>query len=142
MNDPEDDPPPPPNEEMLRMREEYLEVKKAREKEKNMIAFKELLARNYAALGFELLDLEYLSVSPFLHREPIGDEMVIRGKILCPCGGIEVFAFVGDVSEVNHQKFAFRTLSATASREHLEADIAAGLLSPFDLEGHIFKELI
>ena len=31
MNDPEDDPPPPPNAEMLRMREEYLEVKKARE---------------------------------------------------------------------------------------------------------------
>jgi len=100
-----------------------------------MIAFQELLARNYSALGFELLELEIVP------REQ-DDQHLVTGKILCPCGGTEYFSFKGSLTDDTYRDVARGVLLNTASREHLEADIAAGTLSPFDLEGHVFKELV
>jgi hypothetical protein len=93
-----------------------------------------LLSRNYQALGFTMFDFQYRWDEA--HNVYHG-----TARLLCPCGGVEFLNFVTDVSEDNLYAVAENILSTTASREHLEKDVADGLLPPFDIDRHIFVGL-
>lgn len=104
-------------------------------------ALKPILERNFAALGFNLQELRISSRTSF-------DTYVMQGLILCPCGGTEAFSIMLMDSPVVDESvlvtnMAKNILYGTASRKHLEKDIADGTLPPFDIDKHIFKgELI
>ncbi len=93
----------------------------------------EILARNYSALGWKLNELERLP-SP-------GDRWVLRGKITCPCGGMEYFNMLcsEDMCEVD---LAREILRRTASRKHLQQDVDRGVLPAMEIDKHCFDEVL
>lgn len=102
---------------------------------------KPILARNYAALGFELISLKTC-------KYPHDWKQYIQGQIRCPCGGIEHFSFMLTDEELVFTKanlaeqMAIRILTQSASKEHLEQDVKDGTLPPFDIDKHCFKGIL
>ena len=104
-----------------------------------------LLALNYAALGFTLLNVELGSY------EVTHDAFPLRGHIRCPCGTEEYFHTMLDMHEGKNihdvgsmvDKVAYTVLQNTASIEHLKQGIADGTLpSDFDIAAHAFTGLL
>jgi hypothetical protein len=97
-----------------------------------------ILKRNYAALGFELLELRITEE---------GYETYLRGMILCPCGATEYFAALLDPSKIEYdaaylQYLAKVTLQDTTSITHLRKDVEEGLLPALDIDKHAFKGVL
>ena len=97
-----------------------------------------LLAHNYEAIGWKLIRNELF--------RPEHHGVVMRGQIQCPCGGQEYFSML--VDEVSFleagalERLAVHILNSTASRRHLESDVAEGLLPALDVDKHSFKGVL
>ena len=96
----------------------------------------EILTQNYATLGWQLHKLEHLECADWS-----GD--VIQGMLNCPCGGREYFTtMVSKAALKEPEVLAVYILNNTASRLHLERDVAEGKLSAMDIDKHCFKGVL
>lgn len=98
----------------------------------NTARLEQLLARNYTALGFHLVEFRTVTVS---------DERAkyVQGEIRCPCGRHEMFSLrLENASKVSEDELAVQILSGTASRSHLQKDVEDGTLPYLDINKHCF----
>jgi hypothetical protein len=98
----------------------------------SLLLLKDILERNYEALGFRLCEIiaqDHLS------------HVYVYGMIQCPCGGYESFCW--RVTNLKHpEQLACKILSITANKTHLQQDIDAGTLPPFDIDKHCFTGVL
>ena len=99
---------------------------------------RELLEYNYCLLGWSLDDFHPYKIEGG-HRGHDAHCVVII--LTCPCGGSEQGQeLVYD--EDDPFQVAKRILRGTCSREHLEDDVARGVLQAVDLEKHVFTGVV
>lgn len=100
-----------------------------------------VLERNYAAINFKLEKLEYLDV-------PENVLPLMRGKIVCPCGGVEYFSQFLDMEHMSKmqcdpiKQWAHSILRFTASRSHIEEDVRKGTLPASALDGSFYQGVV
>lgn len=113
-------------------------------KEESVQFLKKVLAVNFEALGFTLVNLEHLPKAFGLDYTEYDD--LIRGTVRCPCGAFECFnSIIASTyfdTEQGIYDYADMALRMVANKHHLEDDIKNGTLPPFDVDKHVFKELV
>lgn len=96
----------------------------------------EILTKNYAALGWRLHKLEHLKCADWSGN-------IVRGILSCPCGGREYFTtMVSKAALKKPEVLAVHILNNTASRSHIERDVAEGRLPAMNIDKHCFKGVL